>query len=79
MPFSYNDHDMMFPQELRDNIRVAVVTIIAAERTRLNTPITGGPSGGFPGFRMLEHKTEIIQARNDLIDKWNEEHPDGDS
>jgi hypothetical protein len=77
MPFKPEDKDLDFPPALRLAIHDAQQKIRKDEITRLNTPVPGNPQGGFPGFRAIGKVAR--DARKDLIDKWNAEHPDGDS
>jgi hypothetical protein len=73
--YSDNQPDWIFPPELQNKIREAMVPVAAMHRKRMITPVPGRPNGGWPGINHSEMKQEIIAARKAVIDKWNRENP----
>jgi hypothetical protein len=77
VPYSDKQADWLFPPELQNRIREAMVPVASMHRKRMITPVPGNPSGGFPGINHAQMKQEIINTRKAVIDKWNKENPNG--
>lgn len=75
MAFSHDQPDWVFPPQLQEKIRKAMVPVATIHRERMTTPVPGRPNGGWPGINHVQMKQEIVNARRAVIDKWNKENP----